>query len=98
MAAEAAAIIGVERLGIGSDLCRNQPDSVVRWMREGRWMHAAAEPIAFPEQPAWFRSSADFPGIAEGLAAAGFGGPEVDLVLGGAWASYLQSHLNGAAR
>jgi microsomal dipeptidase-like Zn-dependent dipeptidase len=90
MAAQAAEIIGVERLGIGSDLCRNQPDSVVRWMREGRWTRASAEPIAFPEQPEWFRSSADFPRLAEGLAAAGFQSEDIDLVLGGAWGAYLK--------
>lgn len=91
MAAAAAEIVGVERLGIGSDLCRNQPDNVVRWMREGRWTRAGAEPVAFPEQPAWFRSSADFPGLAEGLAAAGFVPAEIDWALGGAWGAYLRS-------
>jgi membrane dipeptidase len=29
--------LGVEHLGIGSDLCQDQPDSVVEWMRVGRW-------------------------------------------------------------
>jgi microsomal dipeptidase-like Zn-dependent dipeptidase len=91
MAAAAAEIVGVERLGIGSDLCRHQPDSVVRWMREGRWTHASAEPITFPEQPCWFRSSADFPGLAGGLAAAGFRADEIDAVLGGAWGAYLKT-------
>ena len=28
---------GAEHLGIGSDLCQDQPDSVVEWMRVGRW-------------------------------------------------------------
>jgi membrane dipeptidase len=96
MAAEAAAVIGVERLGVGSDLCRHQPDDVVRWMREGRWMRAGAEPIVFPEQPAWFRSSADFPGLAEGLAAAGFRAAEIDVVLGGAWGAFLKTLEPGA--
>lgn len=91
MAAAAAEIVGAERLGIGSDLCRHQPDSVVRWMREGRWTRAGSEPIAFPEQPEWFRSSADFPRLAAGLAAAGFAGEDIDLVLGGAWGAYLKT-------
>ena len=90
MAAEAAAVVGAERLGIGSDLCRNQPDSVVRWMREGRWTRPSADPIVFPEQPEWFRSSADFPRLAEGLTAAGFGKADAENVLGGAWGAYLQ--------
>jgi membrane dipeptidase len=91
MAAEAAEIMGVERLGVGSDLCRNQPDSVLRWMREGRWTRASTEAISFPNQPPWFRSSADFPGLADGLASAGFRPSEIDWVLGGAWAAYLKT-------
>lgn len=91
MAAQAAEIMGVGRLGIGSDLCRGQPDSVVRWMREGRWTRPSAEPIVFPEPAEWFRSSADFPRLADGLAAAGFGVEEIGWVLGGAWGAFLQS-------
>jgi membrane dipeptidase len=37
MIARTAEMMGVERLGIGSDLCQDQPDSVVEWMRVGRW-------------------------------------------------------------
>ena len=33
MAARTAEIMGVKNIGIGSDLCLNQPDSVVEWMR-----------------------------------------------------------------
>ena len=29
--------IGIAHVGIGSDLCQDQPDSVVEWMRVGRW-------------------------------------------------------------
>jgi membrane dipeptidase len=54
MAAEVAGLIGVDYLGIGSDLCQDQPDGVVRWMREGRWMRPDPGPVSFPAQPAWF--------------------------------------------
>ncbi|MEZ5789844.1 MAG: membrane dipeptidase [Nitratireductor sp.] len=37
MIAEAANRYGAENLGLGSDLCQDQPDSVVTWMRNGRW-------------------------------------------------------------
>lgn len=33
MVAEAASRYGAEHLGIGTDLCRDQPDSIVEWMR-----------------------------------------------------------------
>jgi microsomal dipeptidase-like Zn-dependent dipeptidase len=89
MAAEAAQIIGVERLGVGSDLCQNQPDSVVRWMREGRWTRVKDDAAAFPPPPEWFRSNRDFPALADGLAAVGFAPGEIASVLGGAWGNFI---------
>ena len=59
-------MIGVERIGIGSDLCQNQPDNVVEWMRNGTWSNErdfgeGSESLAgFPEQPEWFRDNRDF--------------------------------------
>ena len=91
MAAEAARIVGVEHLGIGSDLCQNQPDSVVRWMRAGRWTRVRDDELTFPPQPDWFRSNKDFPSLAEGLTAAGFRREEVALVLGGAWRKFIEA-------
>ena len=93
MAAEAAAMIGVQRLGIGSDLCQNQPEGVVRWMREGRWTRVKNETVVFPPQPEWFRSNEDFPRLAEGLANAGFRKTEIESVLGGAWRDFIAASL-----
>lgn len=99
MAAEAAAVVGVEHLGIGSDLCQGQPSSALRWMREGRWIRpAATEPAPeFPRQPDWFQSNADFPGLATGLADAGFRADEIARVLGGNWHAFLETSLGAAA-
>ena len=92
MAAEAAETVGVDHLGIGSDLCQGQPDSVVRWMREGRWTRPepGAEKATFPEQPPWFRDNRDFPGLAVGLGAAGFGEAEVAKVMGTNWRDFMR--------
>jgi microsomal dipeptidase-like Zn-dependent dipeptidase len=90
MAAEAAEVIGAEHLGIGSDLCQNQPDAAVQWMREGRWTRPqSATAPSFPEQPAWFRSNTDFPGLAEGLASAGFTTAQISGILGENWRRFL---------
>jgi len=95
MVARTAELTGAERLGIGSDLCQDQPDAVVDWMRNGRWTRArdfgegsAAAP-GFPEQPAWFRDNRDFPGLADGLRAAGFDAAEVDGLMGGNWLRFF---------
>ena len=38
MIAKTADLIGgTSSLGIGSDLCQDHPDSIVEWMRNGRW-------------------------------------------------------------
>ena len=89
MAAEVAGLIGPRRLGIGSDLCQDQPADVVRWMREGRWTRPDPAPITFPDQPAWFRDNRDFTGLANGLRRAGFGEDDVAAVLGGNWYGFM---------
>jgi hypothetical protein len=66
--------MGVERLGIGSDLCQDQPDSVVEWMRVGRWTkrvdygEGSADAPGFPPQPDFLRDNRDFPACAKGCA------------------------------
>ena len=37
MVAQTAEVMGVSQIGIGSDLCLKQPNSVVDWMRNGTW-------------------------------------------------------------
>ncbi|MEM7524548.1 MAG: membrane dipeptidase, partial [Pseudomonadota bacterium] len=78
MAARTAEMMGADKIGIGSDLCQDQPDSVVEWMRVGRWTKAvdfgegsAAAP-GFPPMPEFYNGNLDFPGLADGLAAVGF--------------------------
>lgn len=102
MIARTAEMMGSERLGIGSDLCQDQPDSVVEWMRVGRWTKnvdygegSAAAP-GFPPQPKWFRDNRDFPGLAAGLAAVGFDAEEVDGIMGGNWLRFFETSFGRA--
>ena len=91
MAAETAEIVGPDHLGIGSDLCQDQPDEVVEWMREGKWMRrATGEPAPrFPPQPDWFEDCRGFANLARGLRDAGFSEQEADQVLGGNWYRFM---------
>ncbi len=82
---------GVEHFGIGSDLCQDQPDSIVEWMRTGRWSKeveygegSAAAP-GFPEMPAWFCDNRDFGTIERGLRTTGMNAAEVAGIMGGNW-------------
>ena len=95
MAARTADLMGAERLGIGSDLCQDQPDSVVRWMRSGIREDENTPPpegvrdVRFPDMPSWFRSNEDIPGIARGLRAVGFSDREVAGIMGNNWYRFM---------
>ncbi len=96
MVAEAAGRYGAAQLGIGSDLCQDQPDSVVEWMRVGRWTkdidygEGSAGNAGFPPMPSWFRDNRDFGTLREGLLAAGLGEAEVDGIMGGNWLRFYE--------
>ncbi len=103
MVARTADLMGVERLGIGSDLCQDQPDSVVEWMRVGRWTKSidygegsAAAP-GFPPQPAFFKDNRDMPGLADGLRAVGFSRQEVAGLMGGNWLRFFEDNFGAAS-
>lgn len=91
MVARAADAFGISQLGIGSDLCQDQPDSVVEWMRTGRWSKeidfgegSAAAP-GFPTMPSWFQDNRDFGNLETGLRNVGMHAEEVAAILGGNW-------------
>ncbi len=95
MISDSADRYGVDHLGIGSDLCQNQPDSVVTWMRNGRWTKQTdygegnASNPGFPPQPSWFRSNLGFGAITAGLQDVGFGEKEQAAIMGGNWLRFF---------
>jgi microsomal dipeptidase-like Zn-dependent dipeptidase len=95
MAARTAELIGVDHLGIGSDLCQDQPDSVVEWMRTGRWTkeidfgEGSKNRPGFPPQPSWFKNNLDHANIAPGLGKTGFSATEVAKIMGGNWLAFF---------
>lgn len=96
MIARTADLIGIDHVGIGTDLCQDQPDSVVEWMRVGRWTRKMdygegnADAPGFPPMPDWFKDNRDFCHIAEGLRATGMDASNVDAVMGGNWLRFFQ--------
>ena len=91
MVADTAERHGVSCLGIGSDLCQDQPDTVVEWMRTGRWTkkidfgEGSASAPGFPAMPSWFEDNRHFGNIATGLREIGFAPDEVSALMGGNW-------------
>ena len=102
MVARTADLMGVDHIGIGTDLCQDQPDSVVDWMRAGRWTktrdygEGSADNPGFPPLPDWFRDNRDFGQIEAGLRAVGFSTEEVGAVMGGNWARFFRQHFGAA--
>ena len=101
MVANSAEKYGAEYLGIGSDLCQDQPDSIVKWMRNGRWSkkldygEGSASNPGFPMQPEWFKDNRDFHNIRQGLTSIGFSSSEVDGIMGQNWLRFYKESFSG---
>ncbi len=96
MVAKTADLMGVERIGIGSDLCLNQPNSVVEWMRNGTWAKAknfgegTKNNSGFPKQPDWFIDARGFVNLESGLSKVGFNKNEINGILGDNWYNFYK--------
>ncbi|MCH1477789.1 MAG: dipeptidase [Arenicellales bacterium] len=102
MIADTADDMGIDHIGIGSDLCQNQPDSVVEWMRNGRWTRekdfgegSKASP-GFPDQPTWFKDNRDFPSLRAGLKKVGLNDAAVNAVMGDNWLRFFEKSFGPA--
>ena len=96
MVARTADLMDVKKIGIGSDLCLNQPDKVVEWMRNGTWSKSAnygegsKNKPGFPKQPGWFLDARGFFNIEKGLKKTGFSENEIDGILGNNWYNFYK--------
>ncbi len=96
MVAKTAEIMQVKNIGIGSDLCLNQPDSVVEWMRNGTWSKSthygegSKKKPGFPKQPDWFLDARGFDNLESGLKKVGFNKQEVEGILGNNWFNFYK--------
>ncbi|MEZ8132087.1 MAG: membrane dipeptidase [Porticoccaceae bacterium] len=100
MIGETADMIGIDRIGIGSDLCLNWDYKVLEWMRSGRWTtsvdhgEGSAEKPSWPPQPSWFSGSKDLHTIAKGLANQGFSDDDIAKVMGENWLSFFDKSFS----
>jgi microsomal dipeptidase-like Zn-dependent dipeptidase len=103
MIASTADLMGVEHIGIGTDLCQSQPLSVLEWMRNGRWSkekdygEGSKDNANWPDPLQWFRDSRDFPNIAKGLRARGFAEDDVRKIMGLNWLRLLETATTAQA-
>ena len=100
MIARTADLIGIDHIGFGSDLCQDQPDSIVEWMRVGKWTkeidygEGSASNPGFPDMPGWFRDNRDWHNIIEGLQKYGFSNDEINKIKGENWLSFFRKSFN----
>ncbi|MDC1382674.1 dipeptidase [Candidatus Puniceispirillum sp.] len=99
MIARTADLMGIDNIGIGSDLCQDQPDSIVEWMRVGRWTkdmdygEGSAKNAGFPAMPSWFKDNRHFDAIAKGLEKKGFLQKEISAVMGENWLRFYDENF-----
>jgi len=97
MTARTAEIMDVTKIGIGSDLCLDHPDTVVEWMRNGSWSKSknygegTKNKPGFPKQPDWFLDARGFSNIEKGLKKIGFSDNETHGILGNNWYNFYKS-------
>ncbi|OUR79371.1 peptidase M19 [Colwellia psychrerythraea] len=99
MVANTADLMGIDHIGIGTDLCQEQPLSVLEWMRNGRWSkemdygEGSKANADWPRPLSWFRDSRDFPNITKGLQNRGFRTEDIAKVMGMNWLNLLDEGL-----
>ena len=97
MIAKTIDLMGEDNVGIGTDLCQDQPDSVVEWMRVGRWTKSidygegSAEKPGFPDMPCWFGGNLDFENVTTGLRNSGMDSLLIKKVMGLNWYKFFES-------
>ena len=102
MIAAAAETMGIDHIGLGSDLCQDQPDSVVEWMRVGRWTkkidygEGSKSNAGFPPMPSWFNDNRDFGILEQGLVDFGFSPEGVAKIMGNNWLGFFDENFGPA--
>ncbi len=97
MIARTSEIMNIKNIGIGSDLCLNQPDEVVEWMRNGTWSknknygEGTKNKPGFPDQPVWFKDARGFMNLEKGLRKVGFSEVETNGILGNNWYNFYKN-------
>jgi len=96
MIANTADLMGVDHIGLGTDLCQGQPQSVLDWMRNGRWSkemdfgEGSKGNAGWPRPLTWFQDNRDFPAIIEGLRKKGFNKTDVHKIMGLNWLKQIE--------
>ncbi len=99
LVADTVDIVGIDNVGIGSDLCLGQTQSVLEWMRNGRWSkemnygEGSASNSAWPRPLTWFEDAHGMKNIYKGLLSHGFSCEHVQKIIGQNWYNFLNKGI-----
>ncbi|MEM7131223.1 MAG: dipeptidase [Chloroflexota bacterium] len=102
MVAQTADLIGLDHIGIGTDLCVGHDYAVLEWMRNGRWSkttdygEGSASSKKWPAPLQWLRNSTDFPNLTQGLLDKGFSKEETAKIMGQNWLNFYEQSFGPA--
>jgi microsomal dipeptidase-like Zn-dependent dipeptidase len=96
---ETVSVMGIDHVGIGSDLCTDHPDSVLQWMRCGKWLKVSEETdnyfkkAIWPKPMSWFKEIGDIHNLIDGMRKYGFKNEEIEKLMGLNWIRYMETVL-----
>lgn len=103
LVSETVDLMGIDKVGIGTDLTLNKTAEDNKWVRMGRWALSpedsfgatASNEFTWPKWPSWFSGPADFPTLAEGLYKAGFNEKDIISIMGKNWHEFIIEGVKG---
>jgi membrane dipeptidase len=94
MVAYTVDLIGLDHVGIGTDLSLGFTQEFLLWCRTGRWSRKSAVPLSTSTYPPWISTPAGIRNITRGLVDKGFDREEVRKVMGGNFLRVLQHTID----
>ena len=92
-------LIGVDNIGIGSDLCLNWPDEIVMWMRNGKWTkkidygESKDNNPKWPELPNWYSKPSDLKNLFISMCENNISEKVATKIVGENWLSFMKNQF-----
>ncbi len=92
-------VVGIEHLGLGTDICQGRSVDELEYMRNGHWTkvkdygEGSAENSGWPRPASWYRRISDFALLEDAMIAHGFDEEEVEKIMGKNWHGFFKASL-----
>jgi membrane dipeptidase len=92
-----ANMVGIDHVGLGSDVSEGRSREYTLWCRTGKWSRQSAIPLSHSKYPDWMQGPEDFPNITNGLLDHGFDRADVEKIMGGNFLRVLRETIDKPA-